>query len=106
MRECAGHGCTKQLDGQVYCQECLSKLWGEAHGENKTDEDRVTDLARSLHDICADLDVQKKRMAVKLPMWMHTMHASALIQAMAHVDEAIRILEVDHRETVDALVKL
>jgi hypothetical protein len=69
-----------------------------------SDVEKVKSLGQSLHGICGALDEQKVLLASLLQTWVNSANATTLIQAMSHIDEAIRICEAKHGEIAKAMV--
>ena len=58
------------------------------------------DLAKQMHSSCALLDVLKKDLIDIVSLWRHSNMASLIIQAMAKIDEVIRLCEGVHRDAL------
>lgn len=69
-----------------------------------SDVEKTKSLGLSLHGVCGALDEQKGLLASILQTWVNSANATTLIQAMSHIDEAIRICEAKHGEIAKAMV--
>jgi hypothetical protein len=62
--------------------------------------DPKRDLVKQMHSSCALLDELKKDLIDTVSLWRHSNRASPIIQAMAKIDEAIRLCEGVHRDAL------